>query len=115
MIDSSNSAECVTEPEVGDAPEFLSAREAAQRMCVSRQTVTDLLNAGVIPFYPFGPKEGARRIHRSDLAAYIESRRTQKPTPANETAAPRRKSKKFAVLEPGRKVQKRARAKAKAG
>lgn len=113
MIDSP-----AVEPELAaqDEPEkeYLSVQDVCRRMNVSKFTVNELLNKGVIPFYQFGAKDGARRIHRADLAAYIASRRTVIEPKGKASPAPRAR-RKFSVLEPGRKHPGRRTGKRKAG
>lgn len=68
-----------------DPPRILTAPEAAARLRISRSTLYDLLDAGLIPHHRMG--QGGRRVIRIEadaVDAYFESCKVTGPKPTSE-------------------------------
>ena len=64
--------------ESDDEPQkWLTVAEAARYLRVSRQTIYNYMDSGLLPFYEF-KSGGGRRLRRADLDALLE-RRGDKP------------------------------------
>ncbi len=55
---------------------MLRVSDVAKRLCVSSATVYNLVAGGMLPCYRIGVGRGAIRFSESDVAAYLESCRT---------------------------------------
>lgn len=62
--------------------EMLTADEVAEYMNVHVRTVRNWINSGELPYVRIGPR--GYRISRTDLLAFINSQKHQKPSNPNE-------------------------------
>ena len=62
--------------------EMLTADEVAEYMNVHVRTVRNWINSGELPFIRIGPR--GYRISRTDLLAFIDRQKQQKPSNPNE-------------------------------
>ena len=65
--------------------QFLTPKQVAKKLQVSRRTVDRYLAAGIIPYYPIGR---LRRIDPKDLAAWLRRNRRQGAVNLRRVAAP---------------------------
>lgn len=72
---------------------LLTVRDVAKRLNVSTSSVYALIQKGRLPHHRIGAGRGAIRVSEEDLAAYLESCRTQHETDGKPRKAPRPKLK----------------------
>lgn len=71
---------------------LLTVKEAATLLRISSSLVYGLIESGRLPASRLGKGRGAIRIKKSDVAAYVEENRIQKPSEA-ASVRPRRREK----------------------
>jgi excisionase family DNA binding protein len=89
-----------------DNPEWLSAKDAAQKLGLSRSVVYQLVASEKIDHYKVGPNGGRIRFRVEDLEAYIAKCRVSQP--AAKAAIPSRKEyvSKYDHSKPGRPLRR---------
>jgi excisionase family DNA binding protein len=79
-------------PGVSDEPKFLTVKQSSRRLNVSVGCVYRLCSTGKLPHYKFGDGQGAVRIARDDLLAFVRGCRVEKGDADAETGKPGRRT-----------------------
>jgi len=80
--------------------QLLSLKQVAERLSISETSVKRMVASGELPYINVGASDGSlrprKRISESDLFAFLEKRRTQKPA---RTAPVRRRQRIASAME----------------